>query len=65
MRKFVDKQTAYLEFKRDGDGLQLEESIKDNRTELKNMKNEMKKITEECNTAMKDINVVKVELDRK
>lgn len=64
-RKYVDKQSAYMEYKKDGDGLSLEESIKENRQELNSMKGTLKELTESCNSSMKDINMVKAELDRK
>lgn len=64
-RKYVDKQSAYMEYKRDGEGQSLEESIKENRNELNSMKGTLKELTESCNSSMKDINIVKAELDRK
>ena len=64
-RKYVDKQSAYMEYKRDGEGQSLEESIKENRNELNSMKGTLKELTEQCNSSMKDINMVKAELDRK
>lgn len=64
-RKYVDKQSAYMEYKKEGEGQSLEESIKENRNELNSMKGTLKELTEECNSSMKDINMVKAELDRK
>lgn len=64
-RKPVDKQTAFLEFKQEAEGRMLEESIRDNRVELKAIKTAVKDLTEECNVAKKNIDTVKVELDKK
>lgn len=64
-RKPVDKQTAFLEFKHQDDGKLLEESIRDNRVELKVIKTAVKELTEECNIAKRNIDGVKVELDKK
>lgn len=64
-RKAVDKQTAFLEFKQESEGRMLEDSIRDNRVELKTIKTAVKELTEECNVAKRNIDTVKVELDKK
>ncbi len=64
-RKGVDKQAAFIEFKQDGIGKDLEESIRDNRGELKTMKLVVKELTEKCNVAKKNIDIVKIDLDKK
>lgn len=43
----------------------LEDSIRDNRVELKNVKSQLKELTEKCNMTKKNIDVVKGELDKK
>jgi hypothetical protein len=64
-RKDIGKQEAFLEFKLSEDGLELEQSIKDNRQELKNIKVSVKDLTEKCNHSKKSIDKVKSELDKK
>lgn len=64
-RKPIDKQTAFLEFKHEAEGQGLEESIRDNRVELKAIKTAVKELTVECNAAKRNIDTVKVELDKK
>ena len=54
-----------MEFKADGQGKQLEESIRDNRFELKNVKVQVKELTERCNVSKKNIDLVKLDLDKK
>ena len=64
-RQGVDKQTAFLEYKKSDEGVSLETSIKDNRAELKGLKTNVKDMTEKCNEYKKNIDVVKFELDKK
>mmetsp|Transcript_20726 Transcript_20726/g.31783 ORF Transcript_20726/g.31783 Transcript_20726/m.31783 type:complete len:153 (-) Transcript_20726:195-653(-) len=64
-RKGVDKQGAFIEFKQEGMGKDLEESIRDNRGELKTIKLVVKELTEKCNVSKKNIDVVKLDLDKK
>ena len=47
------------------EGKQLEESIRDNRCELKEIKIKVKDLTEKCNISKKNIDSVKTELDKK
>lgn len=54
-----------MEFKADAEGRSLEDSIRDNRVELKAIKTAVKDLTEECNAAKRNIDAVKVELDKK
>ena len=54
-----------MEFKQESEGKLLEESIRDNRVELKAIKTAVKELTEECNAAKRNIDTVKVELDKK
>jgi len=57
-RKAIDKQTAFMEFKQEDQGKSLEESIRDNRVELKAIKAAVKELTEECNAAKRNIDTV-------
>jgi uncharacterized protein YdaT len=45
-RLAIDKQEAFMEFKSMADGKELEESIRDNRVELKKIKNQVRELTE-------------------
>ena len=64
-RKDLNKQEAFLEFKEMDEGKLLEESIRDNRFELKDIKVKVKDLTEKCNISKKNIDSVKTELDKK
>jgi rubrerythrin len=64
-RPAMDKQSAFIEFKKEDDGKNLEESIRDNRNELKTMKTKLKDLTEKCNQTKKTIDLVKGDLDKK
>ena len=64
-REGVDKQTAFLEYKKSHEGVSLETSINDNRAELKGLKTNVKDMTEKCNEYKKNIDAVKFELDKK
>ena len=64
-RQGVDKQAAFLEYKKSDDGALLETSIKDNRSELKGLKTNVKEMTDKCNEYKKNIDAVKFELDKK
>ena len=46
-RQGVDKQAAFLEYKKSDEGALLETSIKDNRSELKGLKTNVKEMTDE------------------
>ena len=43
----------------------MEDSIRDNRMELKTVKVQVRELTEQCNLAKKNIDSVKGELDKK
>lgn len=64
-RRDITKQEAFLEYKHEEQGQQLELSVRDNRNELKNIKTTVKDLTERCNLAKKKIDVVKGDLDKK
>lgn len=64
-RKDLNKQDAFLEFKDTETGQMLESSIRDNRVVLKDMKVQVKDLTEKCNLHKKNIDIVKHELDKK
>ena len=64
-RQGVDKQAAFLEYKKSDEGASLETSIKDNRSELKGLKTNVKEMTDKCNEYKKNIDAVKFELDKK
>ena len=64
-RKDLNKQEAFLEFKGMEEAKMLEESIRDNRHELKEIKHIVKDLTEKCNISKKNIDSVKHELDKK
>ena len=54
-KKAIDKQDAFIEFKNEENARMLEDSIRDNRNELKNMKSKVKDLTETCNVSKKNI----------
>ena len=54
-KKAIDKQDAFIEFKNEEHARMLEDSIRDNRNELKNMKSKVKDLTETCNVSKKNI----------
>jgi hypothetical protein len=54
-----------MEYKAEAEGKDLEDSIRDNRVELRAIKTAVKELTEECNAAKRNIDAVKVELDKK
>ena len=54
-----------MEFKQEAEGRSLEDSIRDNRVELRAIKTAVKELTEECNAAKRNIDAVKLELDKK
>lgn len=58
-RKAIDKQSAFLEFKADTEGKALEDSIRDDRMELRRIKGIVKEMTEKCNASKKSIDAVK------
>lgn len=64
-RPAMEKQSAFLEFKKEEESKLLEESIRDNRVELNTVKSQLKELTEKCNITKKTIDVVKGELDKK
>lgn len=61
----MPKQQAFIEFKINERGKMLEESIVENREQLKNLKMEVKELTEKCNASKKAIDSVKADLDKK
>ena len=65
LRPHIGKQAAFAEFKAEPRGKAAEESIRDNRTELNRLKGNIRSLTDKCNASKKDIDVVKVDLDRK
>lgn len=65
MRPFQEKQSAFIEFKTTDDGVKLEKTIRDNRNELRKLKDQIHEHTEQCNATKLQIDKVKVELDRK
>jgi hypothetical protein len=65
LRKGIDKQSAFIEFKSSEQGQQLEVSIRDNRVELRVSKDKVRILTEQCNKSKKSIDVCKIELDKK
>jgi hypothetical protein len=64
-RPAMEKQIAFTEFKKEEDSRLLEQSIRENRHELKAVKSSMKELTEKCNVTKKNIDSVKSELDKK
>ena len=64
-RKYMDKQQAFIEFKKEQEGLELEDSIRDNRLMLKEVKVQVKENTERCNKAKSQIDVVMADLEKK
>jgi kinesin family protein 6/9 len=65
LRPAIGKQAAFMEFKVEPEGKSLEESIRDDRTELKALKVTVRTLTEQCNAAKRDIDIVKRDLDKK
>lgn len=59
-----NKQEAFKDFK-EGEGKNIEDGIKTNRTELRNKKIEMERLKEICNGAKKEIDTLKLKLDEK
>ena len=64
-RPAVGKQAAFVEFKAEPEGQAAEESIRDNRAELNRLKGTVRTLTDQCNSAKRDIDVVKHDLDKK
>lgn len=64
-RKPVQKQSAFMEFKESDECRGLEQSVIENRQALKEVKARVKELTEGCNAAKKNIDVLKAELDKK
>lgn len=65
LRPAITKQEAFLEFKVDTYGKEIEETIRDNRSELNRLKKNVRSLTNQCNASKQDIDVLKVDLDRK
>lgn len=65
LRPAIGKQAAFVEFKAEPYGKSAEESIRDNRTELNRLKGSVRALTDHCNAAKRDIDVAKLDLDRK
>lgn len=61
----MDKQVAFLEFKKEKEGQELEDSVRDNRVELKQVKEAVKESADRCNASKAKIDTVKAELDKK
>ena len=61
----MDKQAAFLEFKNEEQAQMREESIRDNRVELRTVKSSLKELTEKCNLTKRTIDGVKEQLDKK
>lgn len=59
-----NKQEAFKEYKED-EGKNIEESIKQNRNDLRTKKKEMEKLKEVCNKAKKEIDTFKAKLENK
>lgn len=60
----VDKKVAYSEFK-DKEGREYNETITKNIESLKEKKEEIKSVTNQCNKVKSDIENLKVKLDKK
>ena len=58
-RKPIDRQAAFLEFKSQPDGKEIEEQIISNRQDLKDKKQKVKVVTDLCNITKKEIDIVK------
>jgi len=54
-----------MEFKVDTFGKEIEETIRDNRSELNRFKKTIRTLTDQCNISKQDIDHVRVDLDRK
>lgn len=54
-----------MEFKGDTFGKEIEDTIRDNRSELNRLKKTIRSMTDQCNASKQDIDIVKVDLDRK
>lgn len=63
-KQVLNKQDAFKEYKQD-EGKTLEDSIKDNRFDLRKKKTEMNKLKETCNNAKKEIDTLKAKLEEK
>lgn len=64
-RKPVDRQTAFVEFKTQPEGKEIEDHILSNRTDLKDQKQKVKGFTDQCNKAKKEIDTIMVKLEAK
>lgn len=64
-RQPVDRQVAFLEFKGLPEGKEIEQSIIESRTELKNKRSIVKELTEQTNLVKKEIDQIKSMLDLK
>lgn len=63
-RPAINKQIAYLEFK-ENQGKAIEDSILQNRNEMKEKRNKIKDMTNKINMCKKKIDSIKVHLDKK
>jgi len=61
----VDKQIAFIEYKEEGEGKHLENSIVQCRADLKQKRALIKALTEQINETKKQMDMVKVKLDHK
>jgi hypothetical protein len=64
-RKYMDKQKAFIDFKKDQEGKDLEDSIRENRVMLNEIKVAVKENTERCNSAKGRIDLVMGDLEKK
>tara|TARA_B110000285_G_C15109485_1_gene610129 strand:+ start:1742 stop:2098 length:357 start_codon:yes stop_codon:yes gene_type:complete len=61
----MDKQKAFIDFKKEQEGKDLEDSIRENRVMLNEIKISVKENTERCNAAKGRIDVVMGDLEKK
>ncbi|CDW82929.1 kinesin motor domain-containing protein [Stylonychia lemnae] len=64
-RKPIDKQTAFIEYKEEGDGRTLEKAIIDYRNEMKDKRQHIKTFTQVINTTKQEMDKIKARLDSK
>lgn len=64
-RKPVDKQLAFIEYKQEGDGRNLERAIVENRNDIKDKRVTIKNLTQIINTTKVEMDKVKSRLDYK
>lgn len=64
-RRGVDKQQAFIEYKQEGDGRNLEKAIIESRNDTKNKRNTIKTLTQIINSTKLEMDKVKERLDYK